>query len=778
MTAYSYSSGYEQIVAQNQFDYGNLRNLVAERQQHAGTVSTSSPVVSYAWDYQPYGLGNYNRLASIAYPDDPTAGAGSSFVFEYGDTNDTISDILSRVTGIKDAAQAAYALYGYSGVSRRVNTAFGNGLFQDVTGTGGCPGLDTYGRIADLHYVDGQQSTVHRYQYTYDTNGNRTSARVTQADVDQDAHDNDRSFAYGYDVLQRLVSADRGELDTTQSPPVIDPASGIPTTSRTWTLDNLGNWLGDVTNAGLRFTLDANGDNDLADAEDTWRETSHSVTDANAISDVTEEVKDGGGPATTTFVNDNAGNLVFDGNYYYQYDGFNRLAQVNLAGSLTTADFDANGKLAGDPMPGPGDKVVAFVYDGLGRLIQQSRVVSEPAVDVEDYYYDGVRRVQEILTPNAGSVEMREYLYGPGYVDELLCQVDESGNRIFYLLDANYNVMALTDANGEVAVQYVWSPYGELVAADVIPTTALPNPPTNAAGHQGLFFVRLDGTSTDPAMEPGAFGLFCNRNRWYSPRYGRFTSRDPNKTALAILTALVMNGDTLDIVFGAMSSADHYGDGMNLYAYLGANPINLLDAMGLSWEDDDIDDLIDELMGQKVYALGVLNEGAGWVALGLQTSLDIAGSLLGVDVFQSVAVLASGRGGFWEGMDIVMAAVPGGGAFRAIAKARKIKRLAKIGKSLGRMVRHHTVPSAVLKRLSSKVANHPLVRGRRGAPNRWLIPEHVHKDLHRGAQGGPWNDAWWRELDAIGGPKKAQVEDALQIREKLVRIFGLEEYRP
>lgn len=60
-----------------------------------------------------------------------------------------------------------------------------------------------------------------------------------------------------------------------------------------------------------------------------------------------------------------------------------------------------------------------------------------------------------------------------------------------------------------------------------------------------------------------------------------------------------------------------------------------------------------DLIGHKLYALGTINEGARWASLGLQTTLDIAGSLLGVDLFQSVQVLASGRGGFWESMDVL-----------------------------------------------------------------------------------------------------------------------------
>lgn len=39
---------------------------------------------------------------------------------------------------------------------------------------------------------------------------------------------------------------------------------------------------------------------------------------------------------------DGAGNLVFDGVFFYQYDGFNRLIEIRDVGLLTTDDFDPN----------------------------------------------------------------------------------------------------------------------------------------------------------------------------------------------------------------------------------------------------------------------------------------------------------------------------------------------------------------------------------------------------------------------------------------------------
>jgi hypothetical protein len=103
---------------------------------------------------------------------------------------------------------------------------------------------------------------------------------------------------------------------------------------------------------------------------------------------------------------------------------------------------------------------------------------------------------------------------------------------------------------------------------------------------------------------------------------------------------------------------------MNLYQYLGSNPISGLDPSGLDvW--DDFDEAIEGVMADKLNALGMINEGAHGASIGLNLALDIAGAILGVDVFESVGVIANGGGGFWDSMNILMAATP-------IGKAGKI----------------------------------------------------------------------------------------------------------
>ncbi|RMD64559.1 DUF2380 domain-containing protein, partial [Candidatus Parcubacteria bacterium] len=93
---------------------------------------------------------------------------------------------------------------------------------------------------------------------------------------------------------------------------------------------------------------------------------------------------------------------------------------------------------------------------------------------------------------------------------------------------------------------------------------------------------------------------------------------------------------------------------------------------------------------------------------------------------------------------------------------------------------HHVIPREILDRyLPEEVANAPLVRGVKGAPNRWLIPEDVHREIHKGARGGLYNERWKEELAVIiESGQRITVENVLRIRDKLIKEFGLEVYRP
>ena len=519
-----------------------------------------------------------------------------------------VNSALSRVTSINDG-NTALALYGYTGTSRRVSTTLDGVAVQSFGSAGSYSGLDQFGRVIDLKYAWlGNFQTIQEYQYGYDEAGNRTYARVTQAEVGGVAHENDRSYLYTYDALSRLIDAQLGRLNAGNTSIDLDPNVAL-TRQLAWTLDNLGNWTGDLSGPGLLRDDYLNGVSPAVRTQDV----SHAVDHANQLAAVTV-AENGGDPATQRIVHDAAGNLVWDGRLFYQYDGFNRLVQVNEASQLDPNFYPfINGKLyyyPDDPPP-VGPTLATFIYDGLGRLIQTRRFDQQGHTQVEEYYYDGVRRILEIeiTDPNTAGAETayREYVYGPGYVDEVVCQIAGSAGvppaTYYYLQDGNYNVTAVIgppDPNATtgpgvspaVLWQYTYEPYGQLVFAECGTGVSPVVLPVNRIGHQGLFFERFcvdpnDSVTApvllpdDPATGRRVVGLYNNRNRWYSPELGRFVQKDMNETAMPIITALAMNGKALTAAISAFNAQDHCGNGMNVYQFVESNPVDQTDPTGL-----------------------------------------------------------------------------------------------------------------------------------------------------------------------------------------------------
>ncbi len=89
--------------------------------------------------------------------------------------------------------------------------------------------------------------------------------------------------------------------------------------------------------------------------------------------------------------------------------------------------------------------------------------------------------------------------------------------------------------------------------------------------------------------------------------------------------------------------------------------------------------------------------------------------------------------------------------------------------------KHHTIPREILKHhLPANVAK--AVRGKVGGPNRWAIPEDLHRAIHKGPRGGAYNEAFKRRLRELG--REPTPADVRQIRDDLVKQFGLEPFRP
>jgi RHS repeat-associated protein len=259
------------------------------------------------------------------------------------------------------------------------------------------------------------------------------------------------------------------------------------------------------------------------------------------------------------------------------------------------------------------------------------------------------------------------------------------------------------------------------------------------------------------------------RARWYDSATGRFTTRDPFP-GFAVLPQT-----------------------LHLYVYANNNPVNLTDPSG----EIPIETLLDIVVFAVdigIYVWDALNPALDHCTRMSLLGIDLAA--LGVDGLALVIPYLPGGGGLagrLAGRGLLVFAQ--GGA-RASAGLRIIQIGAKAAQSSAylartggrgggtrgvvggggsnRMVGHHTIPREILEKyLSPDIAD--AVRGKKGAPNIWDIPENIHKQIHSGPGGGRYNQRWIEELQKL---RKTTPEAVLEIRDRLVREFNLEKWRP
>jgi YD repeat-containing protein len=263
----------------------------------------------------------------------------------------------------------------------------------------------------------------------------------------------------------------------------------------------------------------------------------------------------------------------------------------------------------------------------------------------------------------------REYIWGVNNAagtEELLVQFDDQRKPWWTLQDGGGDVVALVkwdtvNVQSQVASQWTYDAYGQVLTADHILAA-----PINSAGHKAMFVDRLDvgvgETGADsPRLVPYAHMLVQAGARTYAPGLGRFLQPDPNATAIALIGASASQGRGIPALIATLSLDERMGDGANLYEYLGSNPWERSDHLGLSWDPFDmVDEYLAETAGNTAAFLSALGKDTlalAVVAAQIASYLPFPGASLAGDL--ALVVMGEQSAGS-TAMALAVGLIPGG----------------------------------------------------------------------------------------------------------------------
>jgi len=525
---------------ERRFAYDALNRVAAETDAEGAVVRCSYDAagnltkvvdgnggeVAFAYDKLDRRVRETDQLGNVmAYSYDPRGGLAEA-VYPDGKRVKNSYDFAGRLAGKAYADESAMS-YAYDRNGNVVRVEWKSGAENDAVEYG----YDALNRVVRVGQVG-----VDALEYSYDDNGNRVKATMGEA----------YDTAYQYDRANRPVRIQSGNEYVTYEYDKAGRRAGkaLPNGVVTrYAYDKAGNLVEIETRNGdgevidrYRYALDNMGNR--VSVTSTEGESRYKYDRAYRLAGVASP--DG---KTETYAYDKAGNRMsmtvagaapVEARYEYdranqlvrevmgaagaekasrfEYDKLGNLVSRTDDGGTVSYSYDARNMLVA--VSKSGERAADFGYDVLGR-----RTLKKTGDAVSRYLYDGLDMIAEL--DGSGAVQ-RKILNGAG-IDEPIAE-----NGSYFVQDGLNTVRAAVDKKGRVKERYSYDAFGAPV--------------------KGNDLFGFTGREYDDVS-----GLYYYRARYYDPRAGRFTQRDP---------------------MGMV-------DGVNRYVYVRGNPVGYVDALGL-----------------------------------------------------------------------------------------------------------------------------------------------------------------------------------------------------
>jgi RHS repeat-associated protein len=231
------------------------------------------------------------------------------------------------------------------------------------------------------------------------------------------------------------------------------------------------------------------------------------------------------GEPDKTFLYDANGNCkgTTDGNVSYLWDAEDRLVSISQGNS---------------------GKITHFTYDGFSRLVKIEELDSGTVTSTKRLIWDGKKIYQQregddLPLNSGGHVTLKTYYPEGMYIQDKTVSNDNISSTVsqslFYTRDHLGSIRELVDSAGTIRARYDYDLYGKR-SANLVTS----NPVEADFGFAGYYYHAPSG-------------LYLTLYRAYDPTLGRWINRDP----------IAENG------------------GLNLYDYVGNNPVFWIDPYGL-----------------------------------------------------------------------------------------------------------------------------------------------------------------------------------------------------